>query len=251
MILLDPAARPVIAHRGGALAAPENTLAAFEHAVTLGVDAVECDVRLSADGHVVVCHDETVDRTTDGRGEIARLRLDALKGLDAAARWRGPERAHGAQRIPLLADVLEACPHVALIIELKTPQVAERALEVVHAAGAAHRVLFGAFDQRALEAPRRAGLPTIASEREVLSTLPQILFRPVNAAPYAALAISPTRYGIPVPLGLLARRVTTPLHVWTVNDVRVAVSCWRRGARGIITDDPAAILRARLSCATL
>ncbi|HMA22440.1 MAG TPA: glycerophosphodiester phosphodiesterase family protein, partial [Gemmatimonadaceae bacterium] len=97
-VLSDPAVRLVIAHRGTSAHFPENTAAAFDHAVSLGVDAIEFDLRISRDGAVVVIHDPTVDRTTDGTGAVAELSLAELKRLDAGARftrdgrtfpWRG------------------------------------------------------------------------------------------------------------------------------------------------------------------
>src|SRR5215213_901611 len=94
------AGRPlIVGHRGAMGYAPENTLASFERAVALGVDAVECDVHLSADGVPVVIHDHTLDRTTDGHGLVADHTLAQLKALDAGA-WRGAEFA--GQRLPTL-----------------------------------------------------------------------------------------------------------------------------------------------------
>ena len=81
--LLDPAARLVIAHRGSSAEAPENTLPAFEAAVARGADAIELDVRLTADGAPVVIHDATLDRTTDRTGPVAALTLAELRAVDA------------------------------------------------------------------------------------------------------------------------------------------------------------------------
>ena len=82
--LLSLATPVVIAHRGGSRLRPENTMLAFEHAVALGVDAIECDVHLSKDGQFVVIHDATVDRTTNATGPVAGFTAEALAGLDAA-----------------------------------------------------------------------------------------------------------------------------------------------------------------------
>lgn len=94
----------VIAHRGLAPGLPENTLAAFRGAIALGVDAIEIDLRVTADGHLVVLHDDTVDRTTDGRGRVADLTLAEVKELDAG-RYAGPE--FGGERVPTYRQVLE------------------------------------------------------------------------------------------------------------------------------------------------
>ena len=109
--------RGVAAHRGGGHTRPENTLAAFREAVRLGAHQIELDVRRSADGALVVIHDETVDRTTDGRGAVAALPLAELRRLDAG-RSHGP--AFAGERIPTLDEVLDAMPpDVWLNIEIK------------------------------------------------------------------------------------------------------------------------------------
>src|SRR6266700_3376300 len=93
----------LIAHRGGSLEAPENTLAAFGHAIKLGIRYVELDVHLTRDGALAVIHDESVDRTTDGHGLVQDHSLAELKQLDAGA-WFNP--AYAGERIPTLDEVL-------------------------------------------------------------------------------------------------------------------------------------------------
>src|SRR5512136_1224893 len=103
---LIPHDRPLnIGHRGASAAAPQNTLAAFRKAMELGADGVELDVQLSADGAVVVIHDFTVDKATDGTGRVAAKTLAELKALDAGSRF-SPQFA--GERIPTLAEVFEA-----------------------------------------------------------------------------------------------------------------------------------------------
>src|SRR5580765_2662312 len=107
-LLTAPGRVLAIAHRGGSKLRPENTLAAFNHAVTLGVDAFECDVHLSSDGEVVLIHDDTLDRTTDGSGRVSDRTASELSRIDAGFRfgeadgfpWRG--RGLG---VPRLADL--------------------------------------------------------------------------------------------------------------------------------------------------
>ena len=107
----------MVAHRGASAEAPENTLAAFRLALQQGAPAVECDVHLSADGCPVVIHDETVDRTTNGKGAVVGLTRAALRGLDAGS-WRGPRFA--GEPIPTLEEALELCAGRArLFIEIK------------------------------------------------------------------------------------------------------------------------------------
>jgi glycerophosphoryl diester phosphodiesterase len=109
-----------IAHRGGSLEAPENTMAAFRHAIEIGMRYVELDVQMSSDGELVVLHDETVDRTTDGHGAVGDLTLTQIRALDAGAHF-GPQFV--GERIPTLREVLELCADagVGVVVEIKSP----------------------------------------------------------------------------------------------------------------------------------
>ena len=148
-----------VAHRGGAQLAPENTLAAFLNALTLPIDAIELDVHLSRDGHVVVIHDNHVHKRTNGSGNLLDLDLAYLRRLDAAAHHPGgwPE----PQRIPTLSEVLElANGRTQVYIEIKTskrrrtyepyPYIAEKVVELVHQAGMLDQVLVISFDWKIL-----------------------------------------------------------------------------------------------------
>jgi glycerophosphoryl diester phosphodiesterase len=224
--------------------APENTLAAFTRARDAGAEAFECDVRLTADGHVVVCHDATVDRTTDGTGGIRAMNLASLHELNAAARWTGTDV--GEQHVPLLADALDAFPGMAVIIELKTTSVALPTLEVVKRVGAEGRVVFGAFEDASLIPARAAGLATLASKSELIRLLPRaVLGTKVPDVPFAAISMSPTYYNLPMPLGGFARTTGVPVHVWTVNNAADAQRFWAAGAHGIVTDYPERMADAR------
>ena len=105
--------RRVIAHRGGARYAPENTLAAFAHGAAAGADMLECDVQLTADGQVVVFHDDTLERTTNGYGDIGARTLAELRELDAG----------NGERIPTLQELIDLAREadVELLVELKSP----------------------------------------------------------------------------------------------------------------------------------
>ncbi|WP_206885869.1 glycerophosphodiester phosphodiesterase [Alicyclobacillus mali (ex Roth et al. 2021)] len=147
-----------IAHRGASAECPENTLPAFVRAAELGADMIELDVRLTGDGGVVVLHDPTVDRTTDGSGLVADMRLADLRKLDAGswfdARFRGT-------LIPTLDEVFATVPHMCLNIELKTSPVAHtrqlirRVLGAIYRHNARDRVLLSSFDHAALAEVRR------------------------------------------------------------------------------------------------
>ncbi|MBN2908927.1 glycerophosphodiester phosphodiesterase [Polycladomyces sp. WAk] len=110
-----------VAHRGASGYAPENTMAAFEKAVEMKADYIELDVQLSKDGHLVVIHDTTVDRTTDGTGKVGNLTLEELRKLDAGS-YFGPEFA--GERIPTLEEVLDAFRgKTGILIEMKAPHL--------------------------------------------------------------------------------------------------------------------------------
>jgi glycerophosphoryl diester phosphodiesterase len=152
----------LIAHRGFAAVAPENTVSAFRDALAAGADGVELDVRGAADGTPVVCHDATVDRTTDGTGAVA----DHTPAELAALSVRG-----GDDGVPTLAAVLDALPRTTVYAELKEVGVAEAAAELL--ASAAHSVVVSSFDVDALAAPGEAGGATAerASEHGLATAL--------------------------------------------------------------------------------
>lgn len=134
---MPPGTIQVIAHRGASGEAPENTLAAFRRAMEIGVDAVELDVHLSADGVPVVIHESLLDRTTGVAGLVKDLPLAALRQLDAG-RWFG-ERFAG-ERIPTLVEALEMLRPVRVIVEIKNgpiyyPGIAGRVADAVRAVG--------------------------------------------------------------------------------------------------------------------
>jgi len=140
-----PAAPPphtIIAHRGLEQGAPDNTLAALRHAVERGVTIIELDLRVTKDGHIVVIHDKTVDRTTNGHGRVADLTLAQLKALDAGSR-AGP--AFAGERIPTLAEVLDfvrATP-ARLLLDLKSGTSLSEVVRLVREHGAESKVILG------------------------------------------------------------------------------------------------------------
>ncbi|WP_417360890.1 glycerophosphodiester phosphodiesterase [Gallaecimonas pentaromativorans] len=140
----------VISHRGVAGLAPENTLAAVEKAVLLGVDAIEVDVRRAKDGALVVFHDDSVDRTTNGHGKVSNLTLAQLNALDAGA-WFGPQ--YQDEWIPTLAEVMQALASRTprLILELKEPGMEEEVLAHIRTYQMQDRVIIKSFDPDILD----------------------------------------------------------------------------------------------------
>ena len=257
MILLDPLARPVIGHRGNRAHAPENTLESLLQAAALGADALEFDLRLSRDGQLVMFHDATLERTTDGEGPLTMRTLAELKTLDAGAKFTPdggrsfPWRGHGV-RVSSFDEVMEALPReLPCIIELKTPAAAEPLRQAVRRHGIERRIIVAGFDAQSTRPLRGAGFALGASTRDVVALLPAALLH-LRAKPHhvQALCIPQRWHGLPVPIAAFARALRgsgTVIHVWTVNDAAEAQALWAAGVQGIISDDPGLMLRARAS----
>lgn len=246
----------VIAHRGGAGLWPENTLHAFERAAELGADVIELDVRRTADGALVVMHDATVERTTDGRGRVDSLTLDELRRLDAAHRWTPdagkthPLRGRGL-RVSTLAEVFEKLPGARFNIEPKDESGAsvEGLCKVIREHGAAERVVVGSFRQSLLEEFRRAcpGVATSAGPAEASKFL--ALYQAGLAASY-----SPAMQALQLPEYAGGVRVLTrgfveaahgrnlEVHAWTINDAADMRRLLDAGVDGIMTDYPDRLL---------
>ncbi len=165
--LLDLSARPVIAHRGASGSAPENTLAAFELAVGQGADALELDVRLTADGVPVVLHDATLDRTTTAVVRCARSPWRSFAGwMPAPGSPRTaahlPFRAADV-RIPTLSEVLRGFPEMPLLLEMKEPAAQEAVRRVLLEEGAVGRCVLASEHHAALQVFREPPFTVAAS----------------------------------------------------------------------------------------
>lgn len=149
----------IIAHRGASAYAPENTLAAFTLAADMGADAIELDAKLSADGRVVVIHDSSVDRTTDGAGRVAALTLAQLRELDAGSKF---DARYAGERIPTLEQVFESVGRRLFVnVELTNyaaprDALAGKVVEIIRHMGMQRRVLLSSFNPLALLAAQRA-----------------------------------------------------------------------------------------------
>ena len=246
-ILFDIIAKPVIAHSGGRARGPENTLEAMRLGVAAGADAIELDVHRCASGEIVVIHDATVDRTTDGSGAVAAMTLAELRSLDAGARFRV---AKMSCRIPTLAEVLETFREVPLIIEVKTPAASAATRALIEKYGAESRCLVDSFHASALEIFSGSRIARGPS-RDGVARLIASCFLPPPLRPRVAVdAICIPRHyrGFPLPvrrLAALLRSSGKPTHVWTVNDAAEARELWGQGVCGINTDDVAAMIGAR------
>jgi glycerophosphoryl diester phosphodiesterase len=231
--LLDPSARPVIAHRGASADAPENTLAAFDLALRQGADALELDVRLSRDGVPVVIHDPTVDRTTRLRGPVGAFTAAELRSAG----------------VPSLADVLSTFPRVPVLIDLKeaAAQLAVRELLLSH--GAVERCVVAGEESAVLRGFRGTAFATGACRADIATLYGRAAMQlPPRAVSYRLLSVPIRHRGIPVPTRWFVRaahRLGCPVHVWTVDAPTVARRLWDRGVAGIVTNVPGVIRAAR------
>jgi glycerophosphoryl diester phosphodiesterase len=242
--LWDPDARIVIGHRGNRVAAPENTLESLKQAIELGADAVEFDVRMTRDAVAVVMHDARLDRTTSGHGLLSAYSLEEIRTLDAAA--FAPAPAGRRLLVPTLEEVLDTFRETPLVIEVKELGAVTATREMIRRFGAEGRVLIGSSNNRVMESFYGSGVRTCASVKDATRTL--FTGRIPARRQYDVLSLTPTFYGLPVPVGLMiaaARKAGVATQVWTVNDPVRAKSLWMLGVAGIVTDDPRAPLRAR------
>jgi glycerophosphoryl diester phosphodiesterase len=235
----------VIGHRGFSAAAPENTLASFKKAMEVGVDMIELDVHLSKDGQVVVIHDDTLNRTTNGKGKVVSYTLDELKQLDAGS-WFGSQ--FSGERIPTLKEVLELTRgQVLLYVELKggdlgqytLEDLADRSLQEVEKAGMLRQVLFASFDLSAIERIREKnpGIPVALIYSRSWSSPQEVIGgRPIPALSFRGTVLTQTNAS-------KARQQGIKVLVWTLNTEEHMEHFLKIGVDGIITDYPDRLIK--------
>ncbi len=225
-----------IAHRGASACRPENTLEAFTKAVILGADMIEMDVRQTVDGHLVLLHDGTVDRTTNGSGSVSELTLVQVKALDAGL----------GSRIPTLEEVFShfVRSHVLINLEIKCPGIETEVVQLVHRRFYRDRVLISSFQPAILRGIReidrgmRIGL-LVGKTRSlnpvtwVRGAFPLTTFR--------RLAVDTLHLDVHLALpGLIGRckRERISLYVWVVDGEPEMRRLIREGVDGIFTNRP-------------
>ena len=234
----------VIAHRGSNKVAPQNTLPAFRQAIAEGTDGFETDVHLTKDGRLVICHNYSVDKTSDGTGDITSFTLAELKKLDFGS-YFGADFA--GTRIPTLEEFLElavASDAEIINIELKSPgknsrEMVRKTLETVKKYGVLDKVIISSFDSDILKAVKAAD-PRCKTAFLYPSTVPTThrfeIFRFFTVKYIGADIIHPLYMFVSRPLVKLAHRLGLQVNAWTVNDtVKRLLNC---GVDGIITDCP-------------
>ena len=234
----------VIAHRGDKTHAPENTLAAFKLAAENGVDAIEFDLKLTADGRVVVLHDQTVNRTTNGTGSIYQLSFAEVRDLDAGAWFSEKFRA---ERIPTLDEVFETVDKRLYInVELAnyaTPGdgLVPKVIDLVKKHGIKNQLLFSSFYARNLQIARLL-MPEVPRgllcKRGIRGSWGRTF---TWRGDYFAL--HPHRDDVDPRLVFRVQAAGKRVHVWTVNQEEDLKSMIDLGVDAIITDDPELALR--------
>lgn len=229
-----------LAHRGGARYGPnlgiENSMTAFENAVKLGYRYLETDVHATADGVLVAFHDATLDRVTDRHGLIAQMPFQEVRRA----------RIGGREPIPLLADVLDAWPHVRVNIDPKADSAVEPLVRVIREAGAEDRVCISSFSQRRVRRIRKLLGPRVATGLGPVEIA--ALKLPLSATGHRwVLSDAPV---LQVPSGYRGVNLLTPrlldrahelgrqVHVWTVDDPDRMHALLDLGVDGLITDRP-------------
>jgi len=233
---LDRALPIAFAHRGGAAHAPENSWAAFEHAIALGYTHLETDARATADGILIAFHDRTLDRATDRTGRISRMPYRTVSGA----------RVAGTEPIPLIEDLLAAWPGLRFNIDLKDLPAIRPMMDVLRRTGAWDRVCVTSFSARRLHAARAL------LDRPVcmaLSPAGVAALRLAGGLPWcgAALAGKLARTGVAcaqVPPRIAtgsfirtAHEAGLQVHVWTLNRRADMERALDLGADGIMTDE--------------
>ncbi len=248
----------MIGHRGAAGDRPENTLPAFVEALAQGAAILESDVQATRDGVPVLLHDETLERTTDGRGPAAGIDWSELRRLDAARHFvdeKGETSLRGRGiGIPSLEAAFDAFPEARFNLELKTgdPRALATTLELVARPGRSERTLLTAGEDDVMRALRSA-LATHRAAPALGAALGEIV-----AAVQAAVAGGPMPDGVmalQIPPSFGGRPLVTRalvdyahahdvhVHVWTINDLDEIAALLALGADGIVTDHPGRMAR--------
>lgn len=246
--MLESLPRPVVfAHRGASAHAPENTLAAFELAIAQQADAIELDVKLSSDGHVVVHHDQTMDRTTNGTGPLKDKTLAELKRLDAGNSFS--EKFKG-EPIPTLEEVFEAVgKRIFINVELtnyKTPHdhLVETVCMLIKKHKMQKNVIFSSFFSSNLS-KARSYLPEVPRGLLALDGFLGSWARSFGFVFGKYQALHPYLTDMTQQEVGRVHRLNRRVHVWTVNAEQDMRRLFSWGVDGIFTDDPQLAVRVR------
>ncbi len=245
----------VMAHRGRSAFTPESSLLAFEEAYALNVDVLETDIRITKDNIPVIFHDETLDRTTSGKGRISDFNLDELIEFDLGYWYLNKEkedypfRNRGLQILPLYT-LFEKFPKVKINLDIKDDfkKASSMIFETIKESGAEHRVLVGSFHNKQIlrfrEISKHLEIPTSANPKEVRTFVSN--FWMFSKKDYCALQVPMTRSSIKIVTASSinkAHRNNIAVHPWTINDKEIMLSLLAWKVDGIFTDNPELLIK--------
>jgi glycerophosphoryl diester phosphodiesterase len=244
-------------HRGASASAPENTLESFRLALEQGASYIELDVRLTADGELVVIHDQSVSRTTGRRGRVENMTFAELRKLDAGYKFTNdhgrtfPYRDRGI-KIPTLDEVLEGFPGLRIVVEIKRShdQIVMTLAQKLRAHGAEDRVIVASLEHRLINRFREMA-PSVAtsfSKDEVRDFLGRVRNGSLQGYRPPAVAFQVPEYKglrrvVSKPVIEVVHRFDVEVHVWTVNEPVHISRLLDWGVDGIMTDDPARAIK--------
>jgi glycerophosphoryl diester phosphodiesterase len=231
---LDADGPIAIAHRGGALESPENTMDAFETAASLGYRYLETDAQLTADGVVVAFHDSSIDRVSDEHGEISAWRWDELRDVPI----------NGSGRLLTITDLLETFPTHRFNLDAKSDVVVGPLIEAIARADAFDRVCLGSFSDERIARMQRLAPPNVCTSygpRAIIAQFLRSMRLPRGRQPGHAVQVPPEYKG----LRLITKRFVSQahrdglaVHAWTIDDEVEMHRLLDLGVDGIMTDRP-------------
>ncbi|NWQ40647.1 glycerophosphodiester phosphodiesterase [Bacillus sp. EB106-08-02-XG196] len=247
----------VIAHQGGELLAPSNTMAAFQNAANMGVDVLETDIHITKDGHLVAIHDASVDRTTNGKGQVEDLTLAEIQELDAGYHFKNLEGNHNFRGkgvyIPTVKEMFQTFNHMKIEIEIKDDNPPERIEEIasklwnlIEEYQMEEKILIGSFDQEILKtfdkyAKGRVALSAGRQEVKIFVITHKFLLRNLYVPKVDAFQIPVEDSGFDLTDQRLidgAHRLGMEIHYWTIDDPDTMEKLIDAGADGILTNRP-------------
>ncbi|AMB89182.1 glycerophosphodiester phosphodiesterase family protein [Bacillus altitudinis] len=229
----------IIAHRGSSSAAPENTIAAFDVAVEQGADYIELDVQMTMDQHVVVIHDDTVDRTTNGNGLVKSYTLDQLKKLDAGS-WF--DQQYTNERIPTLQEILERySQRIGILIEIKHPKrqigIEKAVARIINRFAYSRHIMIQSFDVHALQRIKTFA-PSLRTALIIKPDAFKLTKRKLTT--YSSFA-----NGLNMKKTMINKWWIDRIHsfgmevfIWTVKDQKTADRIKKYPIDGVVTDNP-------------
>ena len=245
--MLENFPRPIVlAHRGDLAHAPENTLPSFQQAIQKGADGVELDAKLTVDGHVIVIHDPTLERTTNGKGRVASFTLEDVRKLDAGS-WFN-EKFHGT-KVPLLEEVFETVGKEKVInIELtnySTPRdgLVDKVCELIKRHNNQSQIIFSSFFASNLKRGAQL-LPEVPRGLLAMPGIAGVWTRSFGFMFGEYQALHPHISSVSREQVQRVHRLNRRVHVWTANTPMEALKLRDYGVDGLFTDDPQTVLQA-------